>query len=287
MRKDGTRFWASVVIDAIKDEDGKIKKFYKRMIIDARALVTSKLVLSQGFQDVLATAYKKYKEDVANHSDMSCPLAKENACENSTLTVAPGLDVTNHDEHQRLLNKCIVFISWHPNCLQRYETKDFIKPFLQDLADSGKIHGYVAPGQAPSLLKTLTEALQGSILGAPNQNSTSAPASDPFHPALFDKFGRKVTPDSSMVAEYLYRDGKRCICFSPRSCNFPDYPSRPSSVLLSNEHGSDEHDQACADFPFTTTRKMCDRLNVTMIPVIVSRVKQYSTIAKRYVPSVV
>ena len=29
MRKDGTRFWASVVIDAIKDEDGELIGFAK------------------------------------------------------------------------------------------------------------------------------------------------------------------------------------------------------------------------------------------------------------------
>lgn len=160
----------------IKDEDGKIKKFYKRFIGDLGLPLAPKPVLSQEFQDILATAYKKYKEDVANHSDMSCPSTTENACENSTLTVAPGPDVTNHDERQRLLNKCIVFISWHPNCLQRYETKDFIKPFLQELADSGKIHGYVTPGQTPNLFKALNGVLRDSVLGASKPNSTLTPA---------------------------------------------------------------------------------------------------------------
>jgi hypothetical protein len=106
------------------------------------------VALSQNFLDILTTAYKKYKEDLANHSDMSCPLTKENACENPNLALAAGPNATSHDERQHELERCIVFLDWHPNCLLRYETKDFIKPYLKDLADSGKIDGYAPNSSA-------------------------------------------------------------------------------------------------------------------------------------------
>jgi len=106
------------------------------------------VALSQNFLDILTTAYKKYKEDLANHSDMSCPLTKENACETPNLALAAGPNATSHDERQHKLERCIVFLDWHPNCLLRYETKEFIKPYLKDLADSGKIDGYAPNSSA-------------------------------------------------------------------------------------------------------------------------------------------
>ena len=152
----------------IKDEDGVIKKFYKRTVIlegDAGTVESAKPIgsisadqkrsipvhliepipdasngslvpLPQNFKDVLAKAFKKYKEDLTNHSDMSCPLTKENSCENPNLGLAAQPDATNPEEHQQMLELCIVFLGWHPNCLLRYETKDFIKPYLDDLAGS-------------------------------------------------------------------------------------------------------------------------------------------------------
>lgn len=132
----------------IKDIDGVIKKFYKHMVIRAGGSVTPELALSQNFKDMLANAFKKYKEDVALHSDMSCPMTKENTCENPSLVSGAGYDMSTK-EREHVLGTCIVFLSWHPNCLQKYETKDFIKPYLEDLADHGKIDGY-APGSSTS-----------------------------------------------------------------------------------------------------------------------------------------
>lgn len=129
----------------IKDEDGVIKKFYKRMVIRAGGSVTPELALSQNFKDILANAFKKYKEDIAFHSDMSCPMTKENAYENSSLVSGAGFD-TSRKEREHVLETCIVFLSWHPNCLQRYETTNFIEPHPEALAESGKIGGYVPSG---------------------------------------------------------------------------------------------------------------------------------------------
>jgi hypothetical protein len=166
----------------IKDEDSKIKKFYKRGQIKPGVYDAAKLVLSQNFLDILTTAYKKYKEDFAIHSDMSCPLTTDNVCENPGLaSYSIGPDAPNHDKSQQMLETCIVFISWHPNCLQRYETKDFIKPHLQDLADSGKIEGY-APNSSASgnstgnvlqgIAKTLFGAATVDLVPTKNESAT-------------------------------------------------------------------------------------------------------------------
>jgi hypothetical protein len=166
----------------VKDEDGKIKKFYKRRNLGTGVYDAHKPVLGQVSKDILATAYKKYKEDLANHSDMSCPMTKENACENPNLAVTAVPDPTN----QKSLETCIVFISWHPNCLLRYETADFIKPHLEDLADSGKIDGYTskssAPGNSTSIVggaaiqgiaKTLLDAGPVILIPTNNESATS------------------------------------------------------------------------------------------------------------------
>ena len=159
----------------VKDEDGVIKKFYRRMVVDGEGAGTIKptkpvnpvfadqkrndpvpspepepddskgglTLLDQYFKELLSHVFKDYKKEIADHSDMSCPLSKENACENSTLVSAAGADAMEFEQRRWLLETCVVFLSWHPKCLQRYETKDFIKPYLDDLADRGKIEGYM------------------------------------------------------------------------------------------------------------------------------------------------
>jgi hypothetical protein len=167
----------------IKDADGKIKKFYKRGQIKPGVYDAPKPVLSQNFLDILTTAYKKYKEDLANHSDMSCPLTTDNVCENPGLASnSIGPHAPSHDERQQMLETCIVFISWHPNCLQRYETKDFIKPHLQELADSGKIEGYAPNSSASgnstgSVLQAIANTLfgAGTVNVAPANNESATP----------------------------------------------------------------------------------------------------------------
>jgi hypothetical protein len=172
----------------IKDEDGKIKKFYKRGKVNAGVSDTPKLVLSQNFLDILTAAYKKYKEDLANHSDMSCPLTRENACENSDLAVAAVPNATN----QKSLKMCIIFIGWHPNCLMEYETKDFIKPYLETLADSGKIEGYAPNSSAPG-------NSTGNAGAAATQGTTKTPSD--AGSSLLDSTGSTLlTPDAHAVA---------------------------------------------------------------------------------------
>lgn len=129
----------------IKDEDGAIKKFYKRIPVSVGSPVTPELDLSRNFKDILANAFKKYKDDVAIHSDMSYAVTKENACENHSLVSGAGYDMTDK-EREHVLETCIVFFSWHPNCLLRYETTNFIEPHLEALAASGKIDRYVSGG---------------------------------------------------------------------------------------------------------------------------------------------
>ena len=129
----------------IKDEDGVIKKFYKRKVIHTGRSAAPELNLSQNFKDQLAKAFKKYKEDIALHSDMSCPMTKENTCENPSLVSGAGYDMSTK-EREHVLETCVVFLSWHPNCLLRYETTNFIEPHLEALAASGKIDGYVPSG---------------------------------------------------------------------------------------------------------------------------------------------
>jgi hypothetical protein len=111
----------------------------------AGVATTPELDLSQNFKDQLAKAFKKYKEDVALHSDMSCPMTKEKTCENPSLVSGAGYDMSTK-EREHVLETCIVFLSWHPNCLQKYETTSFIESHLEALAKSGKIDGYALSG---------------------------------------------------------------------------------------------------------------------------------------------
>lgn len=57
----------------IKDEDGVIKKFYRRIPVSAGSPVTPELDLSRNFKDILANAFKKYKDDIAIHSTCLAP----------------------------------------------------------------------------------------------------------------------------------------------------------------------------------------------------------------------
>jgi hypothetical protein len=77
---------------------------------DVNAFTTSNLVIGQNYKDVLAVAFSKYQEDTANGSNMSCPLGKENACENPGLEIAAPSDAMANRESQHMLETCIVFL---------------------------------------------------------------------------------------------------------------------------------------------------------------------------------
>ena len=150
----------------VKDEDGVIKKFYNGMVTRAGGSVDPELALNQDIKDVLATAFKKYKEDVAIHPDMSFPMTKEKACENPRLASTAGFDM-NSGGASTYSEMCIVFLSWHPNCLEKHETTKFIETHLEDLIQSGKINGY-APGSSEpgSSTENVGVALRRGIVDA-------------------------------------------------------------------------------------------------------------------------
>lgn len=107
-----------------------------------KPLTVDKLVIGQGFSDVLAGAFNKWKEDTAKHLELSCPSKKKNACDNPYVVLAGGPLALEQKERQHTLEMCIAFLGRHPHCFQRYETNGFITPHLENLAADGKIKGY-------------------------------------------------------------------------------------------------------------------------------------------------
>lgn len=204
----------------IKDEDGMIKKFYKRMPVSAGSPVTPELDLSQNFKDILADAFKKYKDDIAIHSDMSCPMTKENTCENPSLVSGAGYDMSPR-EREHVLETCIVFISWHPNCLDRYETTNFIEPHLEALAASGKIDGYVSNGSEK----------RDNLAHSPEPEPDDSPEPEPDDSkgglALLDQYFKELLG-------HVFNDYKKDIAdHSDMSCHLSKENTCENSTLLS------------------------------------------------------
>lgn len=79
-----------------------------------------------------------------------------------------------------MLQSCVVFLSWHPNCLQRYEAKDFIKPYHEGLADRGKIDGYTPGSSAPR--RRLVHAVEAKPTDTAKHFVFSVPVVPPDQP---------------------------------------------------------------------------------------------------------
>lgn len=164
----------------IKDEDGKIKKLWTRRYdiyyrknhrrdtsrgdeshheswhsnTESASLndhyletreenpVAPKLVIGQGFKDTLAGAFNTWKDRIANNSALSCPSKEKNACDTASNSLANGPNATPEEDRQHLLEMCISFLDRNPECFERYQTKGFIKPHLEELAANDRIKGH-------------------------------------------------------------------------------------------------------------------------------------------------
>lgn len=180
-------------------------------LVNARGHVAPELDLSVNFKGILVGAFKKYKEDIAIHSDMSCPLTKENACENPCLVSGRGCDMDRIKRHE-VLEKCVVFLSWHPNCLQKYETTNFIEPYLEDLAESGKIQGYVPGSSEPgNSTETTSAAFKRGTLDAQHDTGTVLPSSAHSEPHAHRSGSGTVKARSILNSEMPPRSEQRSV----------------------------------------------------------------------------
>lgn len=96
-----------------------------------------------------------------------------------------------------MLESCVEFLSWHPNCLQRYEAKDSIKPCLEDLADRGKIDGYTPSSSA--LRRGLVHAVEAKPTATAKHFVSFVPVVPPDQP-----FGQLISDSLGGFFSYGY-----------------------------------------------------------------------------------